>query len=155
MEQRWNCKIYSFLLCHHSLFAHQTVRAMPLLRLTFAAHADEASLSPFTFASIRCYWLKTWQILIYYQLKTCNYSFMKRKIYSQLLDWKQNSKGKTALLIEGARRIGKSYIVTWFAQNEYKTSLIFDFINATSEVGKRRRACLTICVRQALCYCFE
>ena len=40
-------KITSFLLCHHSLFAHQTVRAMPLLRLRSAAHADEASLSHF------------------------------------------------------------------------------------------------------------
>ena len=36
---------------------------------------------------------------------------MKRKIYKQMLDWKNRSKGTTALLIEGARRIGKSYIV--------------------------------------------
>ena len=34
---------------------------------------------------------------------------MKRKIYSQLVEWKQTEKGKSALLIEGARRIGKSY----------------------------------------------
>ena len=36
---------------------------------------------------------------------------MKRKIYQQLIDWKLVSNGKSALLIEGARRIGKSYIV--------------------------------------------
>ena len=39
---------------------------------------------------------------------------MKRKIYNQLLDWKNNRKGEVALLIEGARRIGKSYIVEEF-----------------------------------------
>ena len=35
---------------------------------------------------------------------------MKRKVYDQLLKWKENSNGKTAVLIEGARRVGKSYI---------------------------------------------
>lgn len=45
---------------------------------------------------------------------------MKRKIYSQLLDWKRNRKGEIALLIEGARRIGKSYIVEEFAKREAK-----------------------------------
>lgn len=39
---------------------------------------------------------------------------MKRKIYNQLLDWKNNRKGEVALLVEGARRIGKSYIVEEF-----------------------------------------
>lgn len=43
---------------------------------------------------------------------------MKRKIYSELLDWKQNSNGRSAAIIEGARRIGKSYIVDHFAKNE-------------------------------------
>ena len=41
----------------------------------------------------------------------------KRKIYNQMLQWKQESNGKTALLIEGARRIGKSTIVEEFAKN--------------------------------------
>ena len=41
---------------------------------------------------------------------------MKRKIHQQLIDWKQNRKGDVALLIEGARRIGKSYIVEAFAR---------------------------------------
>ena len=44
---------------------------------------------------------------------------MRRKIYDKLLEWKKNHKGDTALLIEGARRIGKSYIVEEFARKEY------------------------------------
>ena len=48
---------------------------------------------------------------------------MKRKIYNQMLDWKNRSKGSSALLIEGARRIGKSYIVREFAEREYKSSI--------------------------------
>jgi len=44
---------------------------------------------------------------------------MKRKIYDSLLKWKQEKQGTTALLIEGARRIGKSYIAEEFARNEY------------------------------------
>lgn len=54
-------------------------------------------------------------------------SNMKRKIYQQLLDWKNNSQGKSALLIEGARRVGKSYIVEEFAKKEYETYLLIDF----------------------------
>ena len=46
---------------------------------------------------------------------------MKRKIYNQLLDWKNSRQGEVALLIEGARRIGKSYIVEEFAKNEYES----------------------------------
>jgi len=52
---------------------------------------------------------------------------MKRKIYQKMLDWKNSSNGTTALLIEGARRIGKSYIVEKFAHNEYKSAIIVDF----------------------------
>ena len=52
---------------------------------------------------------------------------MKRKIYNQMLDWKNRSKGSSALLIEGARRIGKSYIVREFAEREYKSSILVDF----------------------------
>ena len=40
---------------------------------------------------------------------------MKRKVYEKLVQWKQNSNGKTAILIDGARRVGKSYIVEKFA----------------------------------------
>ena len=52
---------------------------------------------------------------------------MRRKIYEQMLDWKNRSKGTSALLIEGARRIGKSYIVREFAEREYKSCIIVDF----------------------------
>ena len=45
----------------------------------------------------------------------------KRKIYSKMLEWKRDSDGKTALLIEGARRIGKSTVVKEFAENEYES----------------------------------
>lgn len=59
---------------------------------------------------------------------------MKRKIYSQLLEWKQNRKGETALLIEGARRVGKSYIVEQFARQEYKTYILIDFNIAGDDI---------------------
>lgn len=59
---------------------------------------------------------------------------MKRKIYSQLVEWKQTENGKSALLIEGARRIGKSYIVEEFARNEYDSYILIDFNHADAEV---------------------
>lgn len=51
----------------------------------------------------------------------------KRKIYDKLLEWKNDSDGKTALLIEGARRIGKSTVVEEFAKNEYESYILIDF----------------------------
>ena len=57
---------------------------------------------------------------------------MKRKIYDQLLRWKSHSADQYALLLEGARRVGKSYIVKAFAEKEYERHLILDF----SEVGR-------------------
>jgi len=59
---------------------------------------------------------------------------MKRKIYNKLLEWKQNSNGHTGLLIEGARRVGKSYIVEEFAKNNYKTYILIDFSKVPSEI---------------------
>ena len=50
----------------------------------------------------------------------------KRKIYKKLLDWKAKSNGDTALLIEGARRIGKSTIVEEFGKNEYESYLLVE-----------------------------
>ncbi len=52
---------------------------------------------------------------------------IKRTIYNELLEWKNRSKGRTALLVEGARRIGKSFIVKKFAENEYKSYILIDF----------------------------
>lgn len=59
---------------------------------------------------------------------------MKRKIYQQLADWKLVSNGKSALLVEGARRIGKSYIVEQFAKQEYKSYILIDFNNVKTEI---------------------
>ncbi len=59
---------------------------------------------------------------------------MKRKIYEKLVEWKRESAGKCALLIEGARRVGKSWIVREFAQNEYESHLIIDFAKASSKI---------------------
>lgn len=59
---------------------------------------------------------------------------MKRKIYQRLLDWKKQQLGRTALLIEGARRIGKSYVVEAFARQEYDDYLLVDFSTAQPEV---------------------
>ena len=58
----------------------------------------------------------------------------KRKIYDRLLQWKESSKGKSALLIEGARRIGKSTIVKAFARNEYESFIFIDFTKCSQEV---------------------
>ena len=59
---------------------------------------------------------------------------LKRKIYNKLKEWKNTSKGSTALLIDGARRVGKSYIVKEFAKNEYKSSIIIDFGNISPDI---------------------
>lgn len=61
---------------------------------------------------------------------------MKRKIYDELLAWKKNDNGSTAVLIEGARRIGKSYIAEEFGRNEYDSYLLIDFSSAPPEVNE-------------------
>lgn len=59
----------------------------------------------------------------------------KRNIYAKLKEWKNNANGTKALLIEGARRIGKSTIAREFARNEYKSYIVIDF-NTASETVK-------------------
>lgn len=59
---------------------------------------------------------------------------MRRKIYEEILKWKKRSAGQTALLIDGARRVGKSYIAEKFAVAEYKSYLLIDFNRAPKEV---------------------
>ena len=59
---------------------------------------------------------------------------LKRKIYDQLVYWKNSSNGATALLIDGARRVGKSYIAEEFAKQEYKSHIIIDFGNAPQDI---------------------
>ena len=58
----------------------------------------------------------------------------KRKIYERMLRWKQESDGHTALLIKGARRIGKSTIAEEFARKEYASYIIIDFSIADDAV---------------------
>ena len=58
----------------------------------------------------------------------------KRKIYDKFLAWKTECAGKKALLVEGARRIGKSTVVEEFAKNEYKSYILIDFAKASSDV---------------------
>lgn len=59
---------------------------------------------------------------------------MKRKIYEDLLTWKKEWAGKTALLIDGARRVGKSYIAEEFAKTEYRSYIFIDFNSATEDI---------------------
>ena len=61
---------------------------------------------------------------------------MKRKIYDRLLDWKRESNGATALLIDGARRVGKSYVAEEFARREYRSRLIVDFSVANARLKR-------------------
>ncbi len=58
----------------------------------------------------------------------------KRKIYNQMLVWKQESSGKNALLIEGARRVGKSTVTKAFAEKEYQSYILIDFSTASKAV---------------------
>ncbi len=58
----------------------------------------------------------------------------KRKIYDRLLQWKVTSNGKSALLVQGARRIGKSTIVEEFARREYASYILIDFTKCSLEV---------------------
>ena len=59
---------------------------------------------------------------------------LKRKIYQKLLDWKKTSNGTTALMIDGARRVGKSFVAEEFGKNEYKTYIIVDFSNISPDL---------------------
>ena len=59
---------------------------------------------------------------------------VKRKIYGELIEWKKSWSGRRALLINGARRVGKSYIAEEFAKNEYKTYILIDFSICGDEI---------------------
>ena len=61
---------------------------------------------------------------------------MKRKIYDSLLAWKAHDSTRVALLIDGARRVGKSYIVEEFAKNEYKSYILIDFNKANPDIRR-------------------
>ena len=59
---------------------------------------------------------------------------LRRKVYDKLLQWKNESNGRKAILIEGARRIGKSTIAEEFAKNEYESYILIDFAKKDIEV---------------------
>lgn len=61
---------------------------------------------------------------------------LKRKAYDKLVEWKTRSAGKTALLVEGARRVGKSTLAREFGRNEYRSCLMIDFFQASEEVKR-------------------
>ena len=58
----------------------------------------------------------------------------KRKLYNRLLEWKHIQDGKSAIMVEGARRVGKSTLVEQFAKNEYESYILIDFNEASEEV---------------------
>ena len=59
---------------------------------------------------------------------------IERKIYTQILEWKQNCNGTKALLIEGARRIGKSTVAEEIGKKEYKSYIVIDFNKASKKI---------------------
>lgn len=59
---------------------------------------------------------------------------LKRKIYDRLVEWKTRSNGSSALLIDGARRVGKSFIAKEFAKKEYRSHIIVDFGNVPQDI---------------------
>ena len=83
------------------------------------------------------FWCKASPKYLYKSKKINNFATyhqtnkMKRKIYDYLLSWKEQEKGRVALLIEGARRVGKSYIVQEFAEKEYRSYILVDFSHLT------------------------
>lgn len=60
--------------------------------------------------------------------------FFKRKMYERMLKWKNERNGDSALLIQGARRIGKSTLAEEFARKEYRSYILIDFAVAPAEV---------------------
>ena len=58
----------------------------------------------------------------------------KRKIYEEILEWKEKRSNKYALLIKGARRVGKSTIAEEFAKNEFKSYILIDFAHTSNEI---------------------
>ena len=59
---------------------------------------------------------------------------ISRKIYQKIVEWKKQANGSKALLIEGARRIGKSTVAEEIGKNEYKSYILIDFNKASKKV---------------------
>lgn len=60
----------------------------------------------------------------------------RRKLYDEMLQWKRERNGSTALLVEGPRRVGKSTLVQTFAKNEYQSFILIDFNLASQQTHK-------------------
>ena len=60
--------------------------------------------------------------------------YFKRKTYNKLIEWKEKYADKYAVLLEGARRVGKSTIAEYFTQNEYKSYILIDFSKTTDNI---------------------
>ena len=82
-------------------------------------------------ASLSLKTCKLWGLAILKNVKEP--AMLQRKIYDKLVAWKSTSNGSTALLIEGARRVGKSTVAEAFARAEYDTYLLVDFTRVTAE----------------------
>lgn len=59
---------------------------------------------------------------------------LKRKLYQKMIAWKNESKGSSALLINGARRVGKSFLCNQFGKNEYRSYILIDFANISKDI---------------------
>ena len=64
--------------------------------------------------------------------------FFRRKLYDRLVEWKKRDAGRSALLIEGARRVGKTSLVREFGKNEYRSVAFIDFFKAPKSRCLRR-----------------
>ena len=64
----------------------------------------------------------------------------ERKVYSQIMDWKRRLAGKNALLLEGARRVGKTYVLKRFVDSEYKSSIYIDFSMSDKRTADAKKA---------------
>ena len=60
--------------------------------------------------------------------------YFKRKAYNRLIEWKEKYADRYAVILEGARRVGKSTIAKQFAENEYRSYIIIDFSTVSKEV---------------------
>ncbi len=83
------------------------------------------------------FWLKIIAFLfIVLVKKIIKMKLFKRKIYDRLINWKSNSDGRTALLIEGARRVGKTTVIKEFAKKEYRSFIFIDFDEEGKEIRR-------------------
>ena len=77
----------------------------------------------------------------------------RRKAYDALKEWKKRSKGSTAILVEGARRVGKTTLVREFAEKEYRSHIIVDFYIANNNVKRLFDDSAILMVCSAACSC--